>query len=152
MERRLGEGAIVLGGVLCIIGSHGRWSSVAGYSDSAFANGNERWLVLACGCLLIVAGALAALSPARARSPRLIAVVSVWSVAIAVGLAIIDTAKKIDKVEDIPLRKVQAHVGWGMWLVGIGAVVALLGLLGELVDRWRDENELIEASSSRTPL
>ncbi len=134
-SRRLGEWAVILGGVLCIIGTLGSWSSVPGFGDIEFVNRNERWLVLAAGCVLVVVGVLAAIPVLRDRWPRVVTVIVVWGAALVVGLCFIDTAKKIDSVEVFPGGHLEGHVGWGLWTATGGAVIALVGLLGELVER-----------------
>ena len=123
------------GGVLLVVGSLMTWVSVdLGFRAFSVAGGEttEGKLTLAAGALLIV---LALLQLRRARSPRLLgypaAATAVFG-SVVLLLEYLDVLERIREAEGTPAT---ATVGLGVFVAGMGALIALIATAWNLVGK-----------------
>jgi hypothetical protein len=124
-----GAAIALLGGVGIIVGSVGAWAKVSAgvFERSIGGMDGDGKITVACGIVV----ALVALIGMTSNSSRGAAFIVLLASVVAGGVAIYDTVNVNDKAREAESLSefVSASVGWGLYVVIGGAVVAVIGAL-----------------------
>ena len=131
MDERSRRAALIalIGGALVAIGAFLPWAKVTSPFDSATKNGIEGdgaiTLVVAILVLIACGAALAKVMPARAV--RWASITAISGGAIALAIALIDGLDIRSQTGSIGTTLIEATVGIGVYLTGIGGLAAVAG-------------------------
>ncbi|MGD9704214.1 MAG: hypothetical protein AB7Q42_20175 [Acidimicrobiia bacterium] len=133
-------------GAAIIVGSWGTWMAVRsgfGQIELSGLETDDGKLTAGLGVLVVLAATLMKLS-GKGR-----ALVTGLAAAAAGAVAAYDYSDISNRVEEVNSEFIQASVGWGLWLVLIGAIVGVAAA----ISTWPREKAavLAEAASSTAP-
>lgn len=131
----VGAGMLVLGGVLLIVGSFITWFSILGESYTGFSSGDsgskDGPVFLFFGVVVLAFGIVQLM----ARKVLAIGILAIVMSALALLAALADIGDVRDAVDLADSIGIDASSGPGLWVILIGALIALAGSIATVAKR-----------------
>ena len=131
----VGAGLLVLGGVLLIAGSFLTWFSVLGESYTGFSSGDsgskDGPVFVFLGVVVLAFGIVQLM----ARKVLVIGILAIVFSALALIAALADISDVSDVVDLADAVGIEASSGPGLWVILIGALIAMAGAIATVAKR-----------------